>query len=318
MAVYNFVHMKEKAVKQVVSVSLGSHQRDHDATLTILGEDVRVSRVGTDGDVQRAAALIRELDGTVDAIGLGGIDRYLIVRDRRYEIQDALRLAASATKTPVVDGSGVKNTVERDIIHELDREGIIHHDQTVLMLSAMDRFGMAEAFESLGYTFLAGDLIFSSRINYPIRSVDELAELAGKLLPELGRLPFWQLYPVGEEQTGSADPRFGQYFVDADILAGDFHYIRRYMPDTLADKVVITNTTTRADVERLRRAGVRLLITTTPVVGGRSYGTNVIEAALVAVTGLLEDHPDWAQVVRKASLHGTRLALRTSREESTS
>jgi hypothetical protein len=304
-------------MKQIVSVSLGSHQRDHDAELMILGQRVGVSRRGTDGDLDKAAAMIRGLDGTVDAIGLGGIDRYLVVRDRRYEIQDARRLAQCATKTPVVDGSGVKNTLERDIVQQLHDEGIIHRGQTVLMVSAMDRFGMAEAFEALGYTLVAGDLIFSSRINYPIRSVDELAELARKLLPELTRLPFQQLYPVGEEQMRQSDPRFSQYFLDADIVAGDFHYIRRYMPDDLTNKLVITNTTTVFDVDRLKAAGVRTLVTTTPVVTGRSFGTNVIEAALVAVTGLLADHADWARVVRQANLQGTRLALRTSRQEST-
>ncbi|PSR21322.1 MAG: quinate 5-dehydrogenase [Sulfobacillus acidophilus] len=303
-------------MKQVVSVSLGSHQRDHEAELTILGERVAVSRRGTDGDLDRAAAMIRALDGTVDAIGLGGIDRYLIVRDRRYEIEDARRLAQCATKTPVVDGSGVKNTLERDLVQQLHDEGIIRRSQTVLMVSAMDRFGMAEAFEALGYTLVAGDLIFSSRINYPIGSVDELAELARKLLPELARLPFQQLYPVGEDQITQSDPRFSHYFAQADIVAGDFHYIRRYMPDDLTNKVVITNTTTGGDVDRLEEAGVRLLVTTTPVVRGRSFGTNVIEAALVAVTGFLSDHPDWGQVVRQANLKGTRIALRPSRQES--
>lgn len=303
-------------MKEIVSVSLGSPTRDHQASLVLLGEEVRLSRRGADGHLERAEAMIRELDGRVDAIGLGGIDRYLVVRDRRYEIQDAVRLASAARKTPVVDGSGVKDTLERSIVESLHRAGYIHADQSVLMVSAMDRFGMAETFERLGYTLTAGDLIFSSRINYPIRTVDELDEMARKLLPELTRMPFEQLYPVGSQQTQSGDARYQRYFLEADIIAGDFHYIHRYMPDMLKDKVVITNTTTKTDVERLKQAGVRLLATTTPVLDGRSFGTNVIEAALVAVTGLTHEHPDWRVTVAKAGLAGTTLELNTSGQES--
>lgn len=294
-------------MKHVISVSLGTSDRDHEASMTILGHEVLVSRFGSDGNLKRAQAMIQEWDGRVDAIGLGGIDRYLVIKDQRFEIQDAVALAASASTTPVVDGSGIKDTLERRTIERLHRDGVIHGGQSVLMVSAMDRFGMAEAFGMLGYRLIAGDLIFASRINYPIRSVEELEELARKLLPELTRLPFEQLYPVGDAQRDGRDPRFTHYFSDADIIAGDFHYIRRYMPDSLPGKIIITNTTTRQDTERLRKAGVSTLVTTTPVLGSRSFGANVMEAALVAVTGVLPNTPDWAKVVEASQLTGTRL-----------
>jgi hypothetical protein len=50
-------------------------------------------------------------------------------------------------------------------------------------------------------------------------------------------------------------------------------------------KVVVTNTTTPADVELFRKCGVKYLVTTTPVLDGRSFGTNMMEAALIAVSG---------------------------------
>jgi hypothetical protein len=57
------------------------------------------------------------------------------------------------------------------------------------------------------------------------------------------------------------------------------------MPGDLTGKVIVTNTTTPEDVETFRRAGVKYLVTTTPVFEGRSFGTNMMEAALVAVSG---------------------------------
>ena len=55
------------------------------------------------------------------------------------------------------------------------------------------------------------------------------------------------------------------------------------MPENLAGKTLITNTITPGDVEFLRERSVRELITTTPNIDGRSFGTNVMEGLLVTL-----------------------------------
>jgi hypothetical protein len=57
------------------------------------------------------------------------------------------------------------------------------------------------------------------------------------------------------------------------------------MPEDMHGKIIDTNTTTPADVEFLKKRGVEYLVTTTPNLDGRSFGTNVMEAALIAVAG---------------------------------
>ena len=57
------------------------------------------------------------------------------------------------------------------------------------------------------------------------------------------------------------------------------------MPDDMEGKVIVTNTTTPEDVELFKKCGVKYLVTTTPVMDGRSFGTNMMEAALVAISG---------------------------------
>jgi hypothetical protein len=47
----------------------------------------------------------------------------------------------------------------------------------------------------------------------------------------------------------------------------------------------LTNTVTEKNVEELRERGVATLVTSTPNLGGRSFGTNVMEAALLAKLG---------------------------------
>ncbi|HAA89141.1 MAG: Uncharacterized protein XD63_1536 [Thermoanaerobacterales bacterium 50_218] len=272
-------------MKHVVSVSLGSSKRDHQVEAEFLGEKFLIERRGTDGDFEKAVALIRELDGKVDAFGLGGIDLYLVAGKRRWVIRDAQKIASAAKVTPVVDGSGLKNTLERRVVFYLQEElGWQLAGKKVLVVSAVDRFGLAEAFVEAGCDTVFGDMIFSLGIPIPIRSLKTIEFLACLLLPILCRLPFKYLYPTGSKQEKITSSH-RRYYQEAEIIAGDFHFIRRYLPEQLSGKTVVTNTVTKDDLELLRDRGVRVLVTTTPELGGRSFGTNVLEAVFVSLIG---------------------------------
>jgi len=269
----------------IVSVSLGSSSRDKTVTAEFLGRTVTIERRGTDGDMARAIALIGELDGTIDAIGLGGIDLYLIAAGRKYVIQDALKMARAAHKTPVVDGSGLKHTLERRTVQLLQEQGIVDfRGKRVLLTSGVDRFGMAETLPTLGAITYFGDLIFALGIPIPVKTLGGLKTLATLLLPIICRLPFEMIYPIGEKQEQMVS-KYGKYFEWAEIIAGDWHFLRRYMPDRLDGKIILTNTTTEQDVALLRQRGATMLISSTPEFDGRSFGTNVMEGVIIALLG---------------------------------
>lgn len=273
------------AVKEVVSVSIGSSRRDKEVVVELLGEKVRIRREGTDGDVEAAIQRIGELDGTVDAIGLGGVDLYLKAAGRTYVMREARRMADAAKVTPTLDGSGLKNSLERATIRRMEQDlGLRLGGKKVLMTAAVDRFGMAEAFHDAGCEMTFGDLVFGLGIPIPIRSWRTFNAIARVLLPVIVRMPFKWIYPTGDQQERESDPRYAHYYRDADIVAGDFLYVRKHMPDDMSGKWVVTNTTTREDVIDLRARGVELLVTTTPRFDGRSFGTNMMEATLVALS----------------------------------
>src|SRR5579864_9424611 len=273
-------------MKRVVSVSLGSSSRDHRAVVDLLGEDFEISRVGTDGKLDEAIRMVHELDGKVDAIGLGGIDVYLYAGKHRFALRDGLRLLEAAKVTPVVDGSGLKNTLEREAVRFMQSElGIDLKGKKVLMVSALDRFGMAQALVDAGADVLFGDFIFALDLDKPVKGLHEFEEMAEKYLPDACKLPFQFFYPTGKKQDRAPEPKFPQYYEAAAVIAGDFHFIRQHMPESLAGKIVLTNTVTEKNVDELRERGVTMLVTSTPNLGGRSFGTNVMEAALLAKLG---------------------------------
>ncbi len=272
-------------MRHAVSISIGSSKRDWKAEVSLMGQQVAIERIGTDGDIQKAARLFGELDGKVDAFGVGGTDLGFMVDGKWHELSSMQMLREFIHKTPVVDGTGLKLTLERKaaaLFHQTFYPA--KPDQKVLIMTAIDRWGMVQGFDDLSYQCVYGDLLFSLGLPFPLRKIKSVKRLLGLLLPIVGRLPFEWLYPVGQEQE-KRHPKHCQYFEWANIIAGDCHYIHRYMPERLPDKVVLTNTTTPQDREFFRQAGVKSLITSTPVLNGRSFGTNMMEAAILAAVG---------------------------------
>lgn len=272
-------------MKHIVGISLGSSSRDHAVTVELKGEQYHIERIGTDGDMQKMIDKIKELDGKVDAFGLGGMDLYIYAVDKRYAFRDAKRIVRAAIKTPIVDGSGLKNTLERrSIEYVAAHTDLFKKPQKVLLMSAMDRLGMAQALEAAGGIMTYGDFPYTIGLPIPIRSLKTLAAVARVVAPLVCQLPFTMIYPTGEKQAVNK-PRFTSYFHENDIIAGDFHFIHRYMPEELPGKTIITNTVTRKDIDFLRKRKLKTLITTTPEMDGRSFGTNVMEALLVCMAG---------------------------------
>jgi hypothetical protein len=282
---YIFWRSGKTIMKKILSISLGSSRRDGEATAEFGGQKFHIERIGTDGSIKKAAAILKELDGMRDVFSLGGTNMYVYVKNKRYGFQESLKIAQAAKKTPVVDGSGVKNTLERRIIPYLEKEHkIFFKNKKVLLVSALDRFGLAEALVTSEAEVIFGDLMFGLGIPVPIKNFNNFTFLAKTAMPLIAKLPVGMFYPTGEKQN-ETKPKFKKYFDKAQIIAGDFHFIKKNMPENLSGKIIITNTVTKEDEKLLKNSGVATLVTTTPEIGGRSFGANVLEGVLVAYAG---------------------------------
>lgn len=274
--------MASGQLKEIVSVSIGSSLRDHSFECEFLGERYFIRRIGTDGDKQKALELIKNFDGEASAIGLGGIDVFFQVGNKTYVHQDGMKLMKAASKTPVVDGSGLKHTLERwavAYLHNAHPE--ILNDKRVLVMSGIDRSAMAEVINEFTSDISFGDFLFNLRLSIVIRNLASLQKTAKIILPIICRLPFEWIYPTGLRQE-TRHERYPNVFKKAEVIVGDFHQIRRYAPMDLKGKTIITNTVTEDDRKDMKSRGVKWLITTTPVMDGRTFGANVLEALFAA------------------------------------
>jgi hypothetical protein len=271
-------------MKQAVSVSLGSSDRDKDVVVELKGQRIRLQRIGTDGDVEKARRLFQELDGRVDALSMGGADMYIRLESREYPLYAALDLVRGVKRTPVVDGRGLKHTLERRVF-ELAGEalGPLPRFRYALVPLALDRVGLVKAVSEVSDRVVCGDLMFALGIPIPLVGLKRYLRVARLLMPLVSRFPMSLIF-YGSDQIDQ-NPKFPKYWRMADLIAGDMLFIRKYSIEDLSGKTVITNTTTPDNIELLRRRGVRMVLTTTPRYEGRTFGTNLMEAALTAYAG---------------------------------
>lgn len=274
-------------MKKILSISIGSSSRDHTTQHTFLGQLCELSRQGTDGDFNKAVELYRQLDGKVDAFGVGGAEFYLEVGNRRYYFRDVKRIRNAIKISKVGDGNGIKGLLAQRALkaleEHLNKDGRTLVGAKALKTNAVDRYGMAKALVDAGCDVTFGDFMFTLGLPIPVRTLSSVHFLAAILLPIITQLPYMWFYPLGEQQDRDPRPRWEKYYNEALVIAGDFVQIRNYIPDDLSGKIIVTNTTTARNVEELRERNLEILVTTTPRLEGRSFGTNVMEAMLLSL-----------------------------------
>ncbi len=282
-------------MKRAVSISLGSSKRDKSVTVNLNGQEILVERIGTDGDIEKARQMYLDLDGKVDAFGVGGVDLYLRLDEREYPLHAALKLVSGIRQTPLCDGRGLKHTLERRVFQLANPQlGDVHFKQAFVPV-AVDRSGLAEAVAEVADRTVFGDLMVALGVPIPIYGIPAFKRVARVMLPIVSHFPMSMIFygSDGAEQ----EPRYTKYFEQSDLIAGDFLFMRKYMPNNLSGKTIVTNTTTEDNIELLKSRGVKTVITTTPRYDGRSFGTNMNEAMLTAYAGkgrrLTDDELNW-------------------------
>ena len=198
-------------------------------------------------------------------------------------LRAALKLVEGVTQTPLCDGRGLKHTLERRVF-ELAKPklGDVRFQQAFVPV-AVDRQGLAEAVAEVSGKLVVGDLMVALGVPIPIYGIPAFKHVARVMLPFVSYFPMSMLFygSSGAEHK----PKYTRYFNDSDLIAGDFLFMRKYMPERMDGKTVVTNTTTEENIELLKSRGVSTVITTTPRYEGRSFGTNMMEAALTAYAG---------------------------------
>jgi predicted amino acid dehydrogenase len=246
-------------MKEIAVIHL--NQGDETSSVSFLGQTIRILRVGCGGDPEVARALISTFDGRADAIGLEGLPALLQLGTISRPHAVGASLAATAQKTPVVDGSGIRAGLERWGVILADRAepGIFSHKR-ILMVPGLNHSGMAQALNQHTSNIRYADpVVYFALPDFPgIGSRSTLEQAAPLTLDQLKDAPFRRITP----QAGRPGKlRAVKPFRWADVLAGDIGAIRRYAPGKLHRKIIVVDSASEEDLDDLRKRGAAIVVT---------------------------------------------------------
>ena len=256
-------------------------------SLRFRGKAIELETVSCDNDLDRARELIRCHQGAVQAVALNRmpVTLRLLGAQASHRLTESLRSASK--RTPVVDGLGIRDALERWGVTLADRaQPGIFADKRVLMVPGLNHSGLAAAFVSHGCEVRYADpLVFFGLTRFPgMASRTTLEQAATSILETLRCDPLARLYPAPEPRETHGQARLFRW---ADVLAGDIATIRRFAPPELRHKTIVVESVTQEDLDDLAGRGASIVVTVMPslsAVGALAGHTSaVVEAVLVAL-----------------------------------
>src|SRR5512136_2037405 len=276
-------------MKKILVLHLGDDEVI--TTVHFLGYPIEIRRLGTGGDPDRAGACIAEYDGKVDAIALEGFAAQLKLgaETRSHAVGAALKSATA--RTPIVDGSGVRDGLERWAVMLADRaQPGIFAEKIVLMTPGLNHSGLIDELNKHSRAIRYADpFVFFNLPDFPlVGSRQTLGRAASLTLDRLYDAPFRRLHPLAGTPHAH---RPESPFHSADILAGDIGAIRRYAPALLEYKTIVVEYATAEDLEDLRERGVSIVVTLMPALDGKGELGQWSAATVEAVFAALRPDP---------------------------
>jgi predicted amino acid dehydrogenase len=269
------------STKKVVTVTLGSSERDFTFETDFLGHAFQVRRLGADDDTNKAWDLMRRHQAKADAIGLGEVgDHYHVGQDTVIN-KETRRLLKVVTRVPVTTGAKLRRLLQIRAVHYVQNHlGSYFNNNLVLFLSGMRNYDMATALAE--YT-------------PNLKFADALAQTGTpKMLTSLGQL---EMYAKGSDWVLSGKPGellegalsglksrlMMREVAKAHVVVGTVAELREVgRPGNLAGKTIITSAVDDEAFDFFRECAANLVIDVSPQLFEHVVGINVIEAMILA------------------------------------
>lgn len=279
-------------MKNIISISLGPASVNYDFKTEFLGQDFRIRRMGTGGDFDEAAKLLRRWDKKVSAIGLGGLKPpYEVGPDRLKEnYEEKVDLLSSSIQTPITTGEALRKVAHEWSLRYIEfKFGKFFYNARVLFLSGMLNYTAARVMSEFTDNLIFADPVLGSEIPKFLNSLRDLELYAGGIHEVLEWIP-------GKRFASSLVPvqKYNSYILKkemqkAQIIVVPHHDFYGYLEDCtmeeLGGKIVITSTAYDDRVLFLKERGVDVIIDNTPKILERVVGLDVLEALIISALG---------------------------------
>ncbi len=276
-------------MKKIISISLGPAKDDYEFETEFLGQDFYIRRLGTDGDIESAAELIKKWDDRADIFAIGGIELpgditpkwSLTAHTNPFE-----RLA-SQVDTPVTLGNRLRKVAyEWSLRHIQFKFSNYFNNANVLFLNGLSHFKIAQVMAEFTDNLTFADPIYQHDIPKFINAITDMERYAQGIHEVLNWVPSKTLSSLVTPIQKWNDYILLRAMQKANIIVVPYYNFYRFLQNAtleeLGGKTIITATAYDDRVDFLKAHGVDVIIDATPKVLERVVGLSVLEAVIMA------------------------------------
>jgi predicted amino acid dehydrogenase len=300
-------------MKRIISISLGTSERDYEITTKFLGQDFFIKRMGTDGDAREIVELLYDWEDQADAIGLAGIKfPSKIGIQRKAEKRDIrIKELSSELKIPVTTGEAFRNVAQEWVARYVqETHKNFFTNARVLILSGMTDYSVAAVLSGYTDNIQFADPVYEHGIPKFINTLKDM-ELYSKGIHDV-----LSLSPVKVISTSlPLVNEWNKYILrkamqKATVLVvpyeGFYEYLDKCTLEELGGKIILTSTAYDDRVDFLKKRGVDVIIDATPQILDRMVQVDVLEAMIIAALEKKEEeltNDDLLEVISEQGIH---------------
>jgi predicted amino acid dehydrogenase len=300
-------------MKRVISLSLGTSERDYEVTTKFLGQDFFIKRMGTDGDANEMVELLYDWEQQADAIGLAGIKFPSVLGFKRKAEKRDVRIKelSSELKIPVTTGEAFGNVAKEWVARYVqETEKKLFTNARVLVLSGMTDYSVAAVLNGYTDNLQFADPVFDHGIPKFINSLKDM-ELYGKGVHDVlsltpAKVISTSLPLVNEWNKYILRKAMQKATVIVVPYEGFYTYLDKCTPEELGGKIILTSTAYDDRVEFLKKRGVDVIVDATPMILDRMVQVDVLEAMIIAALGKKDstlNNDDLLEVISEQGIH---------------
>ena len=280
-------------MKKILSISLGKSINDYSFETEFLGQDFHIQRIGTDGDLDKAARLLVENEGKVDMFGLGcfKFPPTLGTQNLKHGMDEQFSLLSQSVKTPITNGYAMRKVAYEWALRHIQFKfgGNYFNNSRILFLSGLTQYTYAKVMSEWSDNLRFADPLLEHGIPKFLNSISDLELYAKGAHDVLNFLP-------SKKITSALLPAkmWNEHILRKAIQKSHMIVVTHYdffdvlgecTPAELRGKTIISSTVYDDRVQFLKNRGVEVIIDVTPKILEEVVGIDIIEALITLSIG---------------------------------
>jgi predicted amino acid dehydrogenase len=268
----------------VVNVTLQGPEWDFDEKVTFAGQDFRLVRIGTSGDIDAAEKLVWQWSLKADAVAVTGVREAQATGVFKGDVHEVRQVLETTARVPVRDGSMLADVLQEWAIRRVQAEmpGYFNNARTVVLsgknyertIRVLREFTANMDFVDPA---LRTDVPIALSTNPVVSKAAEVGMWSWRLTPAI-----FKDHSQGPVEWVS-DKLAHRAARDADVIVGSYAELMQFGLEDLAGKTVVTNAVSDGRLAELTSRGVDLIIDATP----RPFRFMVVTAMLEAMAAAM-------------------------------